>query len=189
MIDDNPHAPAFPSLSIALPIEDSARVEATLYSMGAVAIHAARQHPVRVLAEAITADARNAGHTPVRHLWDFLRSHITFERDPFDVELVRHPVDIIASIVAQGGAAVDCDDLATLAAALMLAMGVPPRSVAFAVIAREGAGRWEHVHYAFIPPVPGAKPIPYDPQETKAPGKWHAGTYHKLIFPLSKVKP
>lgn len=174
-----------PGSRLALPREDGPRTEATLHAMAFLAKHAAGMASVQTIARAIVDDARVKGIPPARELFDFLKHRVHFKRDPAGVEQVRHPEDLLRYMADNGGEVEgDCDDRATLAAALLLAMGHPPAMVAFAVIAREGAGRWEHVHYAILA---GRNVIPFDPQEVDRPGVWHAGTFHKLIFPLSKA--
>jgi hypothetical protein len=53
-------------------------------------------------------------------LYDYCRRNVTFKADPDGVELIRTPGTVITQIIKQGKAQVDCDDLATFAAAVVV---------------------------------------------------------------------
>jgi hypothetical protein len=132
-----------------------AGTRATLDKMREVARWAATRPEVRGLA-AVLVDPLGLEY--------FLRAHVRFARDPEGVEKIRNPVKLLYEI---GEAAVgrgDCDDLATLAASVLLAMGRRP---AFVVVGR--GDRFEHVYYGTIEP--DGSLIPYDPQQRTPPGE------------------
>lgn len=60
----------------------------------------------------------------VRAIHDYVRDRITYRLDPVDAEMVRTPAKVLEDGVG------DCDDKATLAAALLRSIGHPARFVA-----------------------------------------------------------
>jgi len=83
----------------------------------------------------LTAEAAVEGATDPVTQWRLLRNwlatHTQFLADPPNLELVRTPVEQLRRIARDGIMRGDCDDVATLAAALTLALGRPAR---FAVL-------------------------------------------------------
>jgi transglutaminase-like putative cysteine protease len=84
---------------------------------------------------AVQATARRitgSGTTPVTRalfLRSWLAQHTQFTPDPDDIELVRTAVEQLRRIASTGVMRGDCDDVATLGAALALAVGLQPRFV------------------------------------------------------------
>lgn len=135
-------------------------VDRTIAAMIALAHEGATDPLVRSYAAAIQAH----GPGRVYELYDWLRRRFAFRRDIRGVEHVREPRVLLMQAPRMQG---DCDDLATLAAALLLAMGERP---VFIVMARRAGGNFEHVFYGIIR---DRKVIPFDPQERIPPGHWH----------------
>lgn len=77
-----------------------------------------------------------------RELYDWLVASVEFFPDPRNVELVRHPSEMLSQIETTGNAEGDCDDLATLAAAIIAAAGFRPVVV---TVGRRKSGRFEHI--------------------------------------------
>lgn len=73
----------------------------------------------------------------------FLAEHVVFRHDPTGVELLKAPAYQLAAIRARGTVTGDCDDIATLGAALGLAAGFPAR---FVVLRFDPGGPFEHVY-------------------------------------------
>jgi transglutaminase-like putative cysteine protease len=99
---------------------------ATLLAMRATA-RAALAYPITM-----TTARQIGGATPTtraQFLRSWLAQHTQFQPDPDDVELVRTPVEQLARIAKDGVAKGDCDDVATLGAALALALGLKPRFI------------------------------------------------------------
>lgn len=69
------------------------------------------------------------GEAQVLAIKDWLGDRTAFLRDPLGVETLYTPDLMIRTILTQGAAQVDCDDVATLAAALGLAVGLRARFV------------------------------------------------------------
>lgn len=72
----------------------------------------------------------------------WLARHVRFYPDPAEFELVRSPLHQLERIRSDEYVTGDCDDIATLGAALGLAAGFPAR---FVVLAFDTVGPWEHV--------------------------------------------
>lgn len=110
----------------------------TLLSMREVA-HLDRSH---LLVKRLAADL---GSPPA--IDRYLRLYWQIEADPIDTELVRTPELQIRQASARGVFAGDCDDAATLAAALCLALDWP---VALVALRRPGDSEYSHV-FARVP--------------------------------------
>lgn len=86
----------------------------------------------------------------------WLGAHTVFVPDPDDEELVRTPLYQVQAVQAGGVSPGDCDDVATLGAALALAAGL---RCAFVVLGFEGPGSpFQHV-YTLVHTVP---PVNFD---------------------------
>lgn len=59
----------------------------------------------------------------------WIEDHVLFQRDPVGVETLHTPEVMLRAVLTRGYAAVDCDDVAILAAALGLAVGLRARFV------------------------------------------------------------
>jgi len=99
-------------------------------------------------------------------LFRWFRERIAFCRDPKTVERIQHPELLLFEIMNTGTACVDCDESATLAAALILGAGLKP---VFVTVSETAKGNFTHV-YAGVR-VPDGRVIAFDPQETAAVGE------------------
>lgn len=94
--------------------------------------------------------ARTAGgSTPAAiavGLLSWLRSHTRFTPDPRAVEYVRTPVEQLSQIAQRGRTPGDCDDTATLGAALALARGLRTRFVVVGFGAPGPSAPFTHVY-------------------------------------------
>lgn len=110
---------------------------ATLAAMRQAAIAASTTLEVRDLAEQIVADvpAKNF-KGELDAIQDWVKTNIRYTRDPLYAETLKLPHALLEA--RQG----DCDDQATLVAALALSIGFKPRFVA---IGTERAGQFDHV--------------------------------------------
>jgi hypothetical protein len=126
---------------------------------------------IREEAAALVTSPNSATRTrdaEIRALWEFLRRSVWFEADPRGTELCRSPDRLIDDIARTGRTNADCDDLATLGAALARAMGY---RVALVTCARQPApAEFEHVLFAIIDI--DDRLIPIDSQEASGPGLW-----------------
>lgn len=78
-----------------------------------------------------------------RRIREWLGRTVLFQPDPPGWELLHHPRAMIEDAAAGGRVTGDCDDVATLGAALGAAVGLPAR---FVLLAFTGDGPWEHVY-------------------------------------------
>lgn len=68
----------------------------------------------------------------IRALRSWLELHFSYAPDPYRAELIRSPSYLLERIREKGEAFGDCDDCATFAAALGMAMGLPARFILYA---------------------------------------------------------
>lgn len=81
----------------------------------------------------------------LQRLYAWLQAHHQFEPDPVDAEVIRTP-DYLARLVRRDGVfRGDCDDVATLAAAIVAAWGETPALGVIGPTPRERGGRFKHV--------------------------------------------
>ncbi|MHB8674561.1 MAG: transglutaminase-like domain-containing protein [Candidatus Limnocylindrales bacterium] len=121
----------------ALP-EGAAGIRATLKAMARAARAAETDITIRNLAESIIGviPGRDyAGELAAIQSW--VMHNIRYTRDPVNTETLKTPAALLES--PQG----DCDDQATLVAALVMTIGFPARFVAIGV---ETPGIFEHVY-------------------------------------------
>lgn len=147
-----------------LPEDTDQRVARTAAAMAAFTHHAAAVGPSVAQLARVVANDRPASVPVLVALWQFLKSGQDHQDDPPGKELLRHP-EQSAQAMRTGKFAGDCDDVAMLAAAVLVRLG--GYAVAFRVIAREGRD-WEHVYTVAAP---AGYPLwaAIDPQETDTP--------------------
>lgn len=88
---------------------------------------------VRLLAQRIAAPAgAKDGEEQARAIRDFLEDHTQFLRDPYQGEMLHAPLWQVRAILTRDCAYVDCDDVAMLAAALGMSIGLQARFVVVA---------------------------------------------------------
>ncbi len=130
---------------------------------------------VQKVAAAISRDSHAAGTLPLYGVYSFLRRFVVFKSDPIGTDQVTAPDTLLTRIANDGKAEGDCDDVATLGASLIYAMGHTP---VFLVMGKPGdidratgKVKLKHVFYGAI--IRGII-IPFDPQEEVRPGAWPA---------------
>lgn len=77
-----------------------------------------------------------------RRIRRYLEERVRFVHDPAGLELVKSPTFMLREIESRGYATGDCDDVATLGAALGHAAGLPARFVLYGF---QRSGPYEHV--------------------------------------------
>lgn len=129
--------PSSQSSLSALP-EGAAGIRATLNAMIRAATDAAQTLEIRDLAESIIAAVPAKDYDgEIRAIQAWVKNHIRYTRDPYTVETLKLPHALLEA--PQG----DCDDQATLVAALALSVGFPARFVAIGV---HEPGTFDHVY-------------------------------------------
>jgi hypothetical protein len=112
------------------------------------AIDAQRNPLVRLLAEEIvTGLAPKDFLSEILAVYNFTCSHLRYANDPRTIELIKRPERIIKEIAAGKTPSVDCDDIATFMAALLLSLGRHVRivTVAFRKMVYKGNVQYSHV--------------------------------------------
>lgn len=141
---------------IPLSIGDTGVIQ-TLAGMSAVA---------RITATRMVQIRDNRSTAALAHaIWQFL-SRMHFQRDPDNTELLRSPYDLVNRSLAGEPIWGDCDDRATLGAAMALSAGLRPF---FKVIGQRENGPYEHVYMGVADDDESI--IWIDPQETDAIGE------------------
>lgn len=133
-----------------------------------------RVHRITQRIAATTADRIGR----LRGIYDFLADSFVYKDDAHGFEQVRTPSDMLDQFEAQGRIAGDCDDMATLGAALILAMG---HKAGFTIIRAKPNGPFAHVYpTAFI----GRLAIPLDAQERTPIGQDTKGAVDRRHYTI-----
>lgn len=147
------------NLQLQLP-DGNAGTMGTLWVMAACVDDAIESGgPVVRLATRIAAQAGRGIMAQLRAVYDYLAKSITFKRDPVALEHVRHPDQLAIELEQHGHTAGDCDDVATLGAALLRGMGIKP---ALVVVSAKPNRTFHHVLFAAWH---GRRWVYLDPQE------------------------
>ncbi len=133
----------------------------TLATMSALSLDASRSPLIRGLAALIMERPPRRFGQSVQSIWDLAREYIRFRADPLHTERIRTPERMVAEAVTLGGTEGDCDDTATLCAALILCAGL---RAGFAVAA-DSLTRWDHVYAVAFPSDGSGSVLTCDPQE------------------------
>lgn len=117
------------ALSYWIPFGDAGTL-ATARKMRQLVLLTYATPPVRNLAArlAVLAGTRDATLL-AGTIRNFLEDHVHFTRDPTGTELLQDPRLAIHAILTRGVATLDCDDIAMLAAALGMSVGLRARFV------------------------------------------------------------
>lgn len=92
-------------------------------------VHGSLTNPLLIEAATLITEPYCCASQKAQGIRDFLAEKVRFAPDPLGLELLKTPAYMIQSIEAQGWVAGDCDDVATLGAALGMAIGMPARFV------------------------------------------------------------
>jgi len=117
--------------SFVLPIPSGdAGTSATLAHMRMLARNASLQPLVRATAGRLVLGVSGFdGVTQARILRDWIEERVTFLADPATAEMLLEPTRVLHRILTAGIVQLDCDDVATLAATMGLAIGLRARFV------------------------------------------------------------
>lgn len=144
--------------------------------MQALAIDGARRSEgVHQVAIAIaTSCGQMAFGCQLRKLYQYMVDSVRFKRDTHGIEHIRRPEQLVHEIETHGMTAADCDDLATLAAAIGMALGM---RMGFAVDGSRRSGPLEHVYpVAWL----GGQWVPMDAQHRVGFGRWPEAARRKI---------
>lgn len=122
-------------------------IEWTVEHMRELAQQGARSPIVQQAAEAIVGES--SGKPAALAIRRYLADRMVFQFDPEGLELIRTPELLVRQIECHGTAVGDCDDVATLGAALGMAVGL--RAV-YVLLAFHLARPFEHVYTELVTP-------------------------------------
>lgn len=146
----------------------------TLSAMRAAALTGKKDLPVRRLVEKITQGIAQGDYSSeVLAIYYWVCQNIRYLRDIDGVEYLQIPRKTLESRTG------DCDDIATLLAAMLMAAGNPVR---FAVASFKAAPVYSHVYVEVMTP---HGPIVIDPVANRDTGKMLGQIRHKKTYPVS----
>lgn len=120
-----------------------AGIYTTMWAMRAVVDDAVESGgPAARLGVRIAAHAGKGEKPQAAGIYDFLRRSVSFKRDPFNLENLRHPDQLAEEIGEYDRTAADCDDVAMLAATLLRTCGIRPALVVVSITPDE---KFRHV--------------------------------------------
>lgn len=100
----------------------------TLEEMAAIVRREHTDPNIRTLYRAITYGLPSMDYdAEIAAVWNFILGHVRYQRDPIGAEHVTLPTEMVRQINEEGLAAEDCESLATFAATLFAAGGIPSR--------------------------------------------------------------
>ena len=154
------------------PSDGEAGISEMLATMAGLVKTANLRGIVDRVAGGISRDSIVAGINPLVGVYEFLRRHIVFKTDPWGTDQVAAPDTLLTRIAQAGHTSGDCDDVATLGASLVRALGYQP---VFLVMGRPEitdrmTGKVKLIHVFYGARVRGTI-IPFDPQERIPPGQ------------------
>lgn len=130
----------------------------TISVMAKSALEADKHFEVRRLVEAICEGLESKDYTSeYLACFHYVLQHTRYMRDPRRTELVRAPWILARQILAGQRPSIDCDDLACLLAAMMLALGAKVEfvTVAFSDAFYDGRRQFSHVFIRVLEPRSG----------------------------------
>jgi transglutaminase-like putative cysteine protease len=71
------------------------------------------------------AAGRGERAVQAKNLFDWIRAHLAYTRDPIGVEMTKSPAVMVQQITSKGQAYGDCDDHACLGYAMLKSIGIP----------------------------------------------------------------
>lgn len=161
--------------------EGDAGIRATLAAMIAAADDAAKDERVKHVARLLAAEPASYRGSPrfLDRVYTWLRDFRHYQPDPKGVELIRDPIASMEAMQLGKNPGIDCDDLAVLAASIILASGrYEPVYIVVSRTPKEEGGRFHHVFYGVMrdrfKPASKDNTVPFDPQEGISAGEWSA---------------
>lgn len=79
----------------------------------------------------------------IKAILEWVRTHVTYVKDPIGMELIETPSRIIKHIQENGQYAGDCDDITGLTGAMLRAIGIPSRAC---LVAFDRARGYQHIY-------------------------------------------
>lgn len=113
------------------------------------ALEAQSNPSVRLLAERIVSGLNSKDYlSEIAAIYYYVLNNTRYANDPRTVELVRRPERVIVELAAGKTPSLDCDDLVTFQAALLLSLGREVRvvTIAFKKVKYQGQIQFSHVY-------------------------------------------
>jgi hypothetical protein len=151
------------------------------------ALEAQSNPRVRLLAEEIITDLNSKDYlSEIAAIYYFVLENTRYANDPRTVELVRRPERIITELESGKTPSLDCDDLVTFQAALLLSLGREVRivTVAFQRAMYRGQVQYSHVYLQVREPRSG-KWIVLDPVAAEDTAQMLSRAKELKIWPLA----
>lgn len=164
--------------------EGDAGTENTLKAMAAMVDDATDSDIVSAFARGVRARSLDYDGMML-HLFRWLRERVRYVADPPGAEHLRSPAMMIERARVDGVAQGDCDDLATLGAAVAWCLGF---EVAFVLVGSKPSGPWEHVAFAVRMP-PSRAWLLLDPQESPVIGRLPKQAVRHKVVPMEELRP
>lgn len=156
-------------------IKSNASMTDTLKAMRKATLDARRDLEVRALVEKICENIAQGDYAgEVLAIYHWVCRHIRYMRDPPGVELVKTPRQLLATKAG------DCDDMATLLAAMLMLAG---NSVRFAIAGFSAGESYSHVYVEVMTP---HGVIVVDPVANRDTAKMLGDMRHRKVFPVSE---
>lgn len=154
----------------------NARMTDTLRAMRDLAIEGRKDLEVRRLVEQLNANVAQGDYaSELLAIYYWVTQHIRYMRDPDGVELLKSPAQLLRT---RSG---DCDDIATLLAAMFMAAGNP---VQFALASfKPGRPVFSHVYVEVVTP---HGPVVFDPVANRDTRKMLRDMQGKAAYPVSQ---
>jgi hypothetical protein len=142
---------------------------------------------VRLTAEEIVSELYAKDYnSEIQAIYNFVLAHCRYANDPRTTELVRRPERLIKEITSGKTPSIDCDDMVTLEAALLLSLG---RSVRIMTVAFNNAffrGNRQYSHVLLQAQEPLSKEwINVDPVAAEETGKMLGKVKALKIWPVA----
>ena len=152
----------------------NARMTDTLAAMKRLASEGKKDLEVRRLVEQLNANVAEGDYaSELLSVYYWVKQNIRYMRDPAGVEMLKTPRKLLETKAG------DCDDIATLLAAMYMALG---NTVQFAIASfRPGAPAFSHVFVEVITPW---GPVVFDPVANRVTGEMLGNIQHKKAIPL-----
>lgn len=120
-------------------------IKQTVYLMIHSINYAVFEGSVRRRAENVIANVMENDRTAeAAKLFDYVKAHFRYTRDPIGLEMIKSPEISDAEITSRGFFIGDCDDVSAYLAALLTSVGIPAR---LSIIAVKGkGGNYKHIY-------------------------------------------
>lgn len=153
----------------------NAKMSDTLAAMRRLANEGKKDLEVRRLVEQLNASVAEGDYaSELLSIYYWVKQHVRYMRDPAGVEMLKTPRNLLST---RSG---DCDDIATLLAAMFMAAG---NTVQFAIASfRAGQPLYSHVFVEVMTP---HGPVVFDPVANRVTDEMITNMKHKQVIPVA----